>query len=48
MKQVIVKPKDLIKYMGEQDYSKFIKELKKRHNLADTLWIIAEGYDRNE
>lgn len=48
MKQVIVKPRDLEKYMGKIGYEKFIKEFKERHHLADTLWIIAEGYDRNE
>ena len=48
MKQVIVKPKDLEKYMGKEKYKKFIKEFKERHNLADVFCMIAEGYDKND
>lgn len=44
MKQAIIRPDDLIKYMGEDKYIEFLNMLTKRHKIANDLplWIILE------
>ena len=51
LKTILITPKDLIKYMGLQEYRNFLKETKERINNHDdyenindkqALWIIGE------
>ena len=54
--QILICPNHLIKYMGEENYHKFIDELRNRINNhkdyknitnKDILWIIAEWGEYN-
>jgi len=44
-KERLIIPDDLIKYMGQENYVKFINELKIKldYKQYDSIWIIAEN-----
>lgn len=50
MKQRIITPEDLKKYMGGVQYDAFIKDLKKKMKVKkkECIWIIAEDKDTME
>ena len=44
MKHYLIRPDILLKFMGEDSYDKFIKELKERNDIPEneSIFIIAE------
>lgn len=50
MKKYLIIPEDLIKFMGKDNYMKFIDELHTKRNIPiqEPIWIIAEYSSKGE
>lgn len=50
MKQILIRPEDLIYYMEEENYEQFLKRIRTRNNLPENepIWIIAEFSQQGE
>ena len=49
MKEILITPNELTKYMTEANYKKFIKELtKKFKNTKGSIWIVAQILEKKD
>ena len=49
MKEILIRPNDLLEFMTEENYKKFIKSLKRRlKSEKEPIWIIGQVLEKKD
>ncbi len=48
MKEILIRPTDITKYMGEENYRKFTDEIQKRFDKPKGFWLVAQQLEKSD
>ena len=48
MKEILIRPGNIVKYMGEENYRKFVDEIDNKFEEAKGFWLVAQQSEKGD